>query len=172
MGMMNRKNDNAYFGEASMGCDIHFVLENYDDKTKKWIGVYSTETTPRMPMRTYDDHALGTLTNCVPSVGTRNYKFFASLAGVRGEGPEPNGVPDNASDLAKRDVENYGKDGHSHGHCGLDEFYTKHMLSTDSKLYKKLVVDKLKGETSVLDALFWENEAERANYRFIFWFDN
>lgn len=171
MGLAPRTHDNFYYGET-MGCDIHFVLERRSDKLGKWIGVFSSTVTPRLPMRSYDDHNLGTLSNCAPTVSGRNYKFFASLAGVRGDGPEPNGVPDDASDLALVDIEGWGGDGHSHGHCGFDEFYTKHMMTTDSSLYKKLVVEKLKGETSILDRLFWENEEERAKYRFIFWFDN
>jgi hypothetical protein len=44
----------------------------------------------------------------------RNYDLFAAIAGVRGGGPSPKGIPDDASDLAHLAIAAYGSDGHSH----------------------------------------------------------
>jgi hypothetical protein len=174
MGMISKNHDTAYYGEAAMGCDIHFVVERrVSTPDGAWIGVYSTSLTPRLPMRSYDDHKLPSMSNCAPTMQGRNYEFFAKLAGVRGEGPEPKGFPDDASELAVMDSAGWGSDGHSHSWCSFDEFVKAHIATTDSSLYKKLLVEKLKGEEqSILDHLFWENEHERKNLRVVFWFDN
>lgn len=154
-----------------MGCDIHFTIEKKINN--KWVGVFSTDLTPRMPSVSYDHHEIGTMTNVVPAMKNRNYSFFAALAGVRGDGPEAKGVPDNASPLTKAAVESWGTDGHSHSWDKLDDFMTLHIKHTDSRLYKKLLVQTLKGEAKeVLQGLFWEGPEERADMRVIYWFDN
>jgi hypothetical protein len=44
----------------------------------------------------------------------RNYELFAAIAGVRGAGPAPKGIPFDASDLSIMTIKAYGSDGHSH----------------------------------------------------------
>jgi hypothetical protein len=53
----------------------------------------------------------------------RNYHLFAALAGVRGDGPEPKGIPEDASETIKRALpyDDYGNY-HSHSYYSLDEF--------------------------------------------------
>lgn len=78
-----------------MGCDIHGWVEWKPDDPAyggRWVGV-------------------GQLTKYG---NERNYKRFAALAGVRGEGPEANGAPDDMSDSTRFDMmENWAGDAHS-----------------------------------------------------------
>jgi len=100
-----------------MGCDIHLIVEKYNETTKRWELVGNAERDP-------DD---GYIT--MPRVYRgRNYDLFAILANVRngygfggvptGEGfvpiAEPRGVPDNASPEFLTWVHQWGVDGHSH----------------------------------------------------------
>ena len=111
-----------------MGCDIHFIVEvdfARDDmmgvprgKVPKWVGVYSTGHTPNMARNPDDMYRTARYAWC----DERDYDFFAAIAGVRGEGPEPNGIPEDASELARAYIDNYGVDGHSHGHMPLIDF--------------------------------------------------
>jgi hypothetical protein len=169
---LRHKRDNYYFGkEFAMGCDIHFTVER---KVKdKWIGVYSSDLTPRMPSVSYDHHEIGTMTNVVPAMKNRNYSFFTALAGVRGDGPEAKGVPDDMSDLTSAALDTWGNDDHSHSWDTFEDFMRLHITSTNSRTYKALAVEALKGGNGVLDALFWETETDRReNMRVIYWFDN
>lgn len=109
------------------------------------------------------------------NVGGRNYEFFAALAGVRGEGPEPRGLPPDVSDYVQQESDGYGRDGHSHSWMSAAEFmpiYAEHHLDV------KYAVDVVGGRTT------WEKLFERLfgtyldapggldDYRFVFFFDN
>jgi hypothetical protein len=71
---------------------------------------------------------------------SRNYDLFNKLSGVRGEGgPEPNGLPEDISDLGAMIVAQWEGDGHSHTHytlreCGihfLNAYAPKKVLADD-----------------------------------------
>ena len=82
-----------------MGCDIHGVVER---KVKgKWIACNILRA---------DDTATD-----------RNYGRFAALANVRGDGPEPKGFPDDASDTSTLLRDEWNGDGHSHSWLPLAE---------------------------------------------------
>jgi len=70
-----------------MGCDIEVVLEKKFEG--KWVGCRTFEN---LPIR-YNDN--------IATVTTRNYRRFARLAGVRGDGPKPLGLPEDMSDLTR-----------------------------------------------------------------------
>lgn len=133
-----------------MGCDIHMwaeVLTNYND-TPRWNAVgsafpyaYYREGEPSTvafykgdgdaPDETFEHNQVMT---AHPYSG-RNYNLFAILANVRnghgfagsdtGDGfvpmAEPRGVPDDATDFYKHQVEEWGGDGHSHSWATLGE---------------------------------------------------
>jgi len=96
-----------------MGCDIHVYVEYRITPTAPWqaapehINVKEDEEYERV--------------NSVDSTG-RNYELFAALAGVRGDGPDAKGLPDNVSDLIRLAAEQWDGDGHSHSYYSLDEF--------------------------------------------------
>lgn len=83
-----------------MGCDIHATVEKKHNG--KWVMV----------------NRLGYMDKACD----RNYRRFAEIASVRGDGPrQPLGVPDDASDSTLLYVEQYGDDGHSHSYMPLKE---------------------------------------------------
>ena len=177
-------------GELLMGADIHFVIEHKDpDDEFGWVGVYwsdaphahpsfntggvihhvtNPETGEKIPDHEYGVHPFGRL-------GRRDYAFFGRLAGVRYDGPDPNGVPDDASVMAKRCVKRWGGDGHSHGHMSLHEFVKRKILSDDT--IAEAAKSKLKGDDPI--ALFlgdciddFRDITLDDNTRVVFWFDN
>src|SRR5215471_14331674 len=102
-----------------MGADIHMVLERRVKlrDVEKWVGVNAF---PYIIGSIYTGD--GAVSDRVYwHVDRRNYNLFADLAGVRGDGPEPKGVPDDASDLALVEIDEWGGDGHSHTWLTLDE---------------------------------------------------
>ena len=139
-----------YNTDYLMGSNANFTLE---------------ETHRRM---NHGVHPLGRL-------GRRDYDFFARLAGVRGDGPEPNGVPPDASALTQRHVSRWGDDGHSHVHMTLREF-VKRKIITDVTI-ADAAKSKLQGGDPIAEYLGNcvddnDNITLDDNTRVIAWFDN
>lgn len=170
--------------EKDMGCDIHFTVEmKINDR---WIGVYSTLYTPNMARDPKDMYTPWRSVWCA----NRDYHFFAAIAGVRGEwrgeGPEPNGLPEDISELAQAAVDGYGGDGHSHGHMPLLDFVRAKMRVNQDALTAVEVTHKLtktaeeltqwpyartlKNEYSLSDLS--EYDEEDTLVRVVFFFDN
>lgn len=145
-----------------MGADIHLFLERKAEikGETKWVGVKPVG---------------GRASN-------RNYRLFADLAGVRGEGPDPKGMPADASDLALMYSDEYGDDGHSHSYCSLTEFIVAYVKHTHGELVPELAAEILEGEITQRSKLardlfdIWdayENYgAPPPEYRVVFFFDN
>lgn len=140
-----------------MGCDIHLVLEERDPDLG-WVGVNTFAGT-----NGNDYHS--------PIARDRNYRLFAALAGVRGEGPEPRGIPDSASSTTRLLVKQWGGDGHSHSWLPLAEavplfnkrWYEEGETAKDPKPYRD-------GYPS--SYWFGVESDNIENYRLVFWFDN
>lgn len=137
-----------------MGCDIHLVLEKKwtDHKGRtKWVGI-PMERCPR----------------------TRNYHRFGLLAGVRGDGPDARGLPDDASDLARMEIERWDGDGHSHSWCPLREF-VQACLASEHDPEKMLDAEDPRTKDPFCHyfglEFFWGDDGPD-NYRVVFWFDN
>lgn len=64
-----------------MGCDIHGVVEELSSSDQAWSLIYVLRGTE--------------------PAGFRNYRQFAALAGVRGEGPEPRGLPNDVCEATR-----------------------------------------------------------------------
>ncbi len=106
-----------------MGCDIHWIIEKRNTESgldDVWVGVATNCNTPALPVSANLPDEYNTLTQ--PIYSGRDYAFFAALAGVRGDGPDPRGVPPDASTLARMDIDNYGVSGHSYSWATLLEF--------------------------------------------------
>lgn len=129
-----------------MGCDIHGWVE------KKWRGKW-------VGVRQFNDAA-----------DARNYQRFAELAGVRGAGPEPKGLPDDISDSAAADSEGWGVDGHSHSWLTLKEaapiFLRTMRIGDDTSDYPREYL-----YAHFFDVYAYEPESID-DYRIVFWFDN
>ena len=127
-----------------MGADIHlFVEKKINDK---WVMLYN-----------YDmDHSTPT--------SLRNYDRFAALAGVRGEGPEPRGLPEDVSSAVWYFYQDWGTDTHSASWLPLSEA-ARIWLETDydpdsfAKKWPEYHYFNVEGD-------------DIRDYRVVFWFDN
>jgi len=150
-----------------MGCDIHWVIECRAGG--KWVG-YMHDNYELLPKRSPLIEA------GIPSIyelSDRNYQFFAKLAGVRGDGPIPNGLPNDISKLTRALANNWDNDGHSHSYLPLYEFVMRYIVSHEDLI--PMATDlRLRGEDPVrywLEERVWvPNNLD--NFRVVFWFDN
>lgn len=122
-----------------MGADIHVVLE------------VSTGD-PRRPWREAD--------GLRDAATNRNYSLFAALAGVRGDGPEPRGLPDDTSHTVKEQLYGWDCDAHSMSWLPLDE--AAEVWRSTSGV----------GIVDPHQFFFGVSKEDAHNYRVIFWFDN
>jgi hypothetical protein len=148
-----------------MGCDIHYVVEEYDEELG-WIGIFATDSLFDISYVTRDAHPLWQFKD-------RNYEFFAKLAGVRGSGPKPKGLPSGISLMTKKAVREWDNAGHSHSYCSLYQFAYIYLKS--SQYIGKVVEAKLTGIDPVMQLLgrsFLAKEDNIKEFRVCFWFDN
>lgn len=144
-----------------MGCDIHVVIEKkFGDK---WIGMELCRSINvyRGSDREYIWHR----------GRSRNYELFAKLAGVRGDGPEPKGLPEDASELALAVLPPDDSDLHSHSWCPMHE-YIEHLLATEDEPAKVLLTESVQLKDPY-GYYFWMYAPEEGEeYRVVFAFDN
>jgi len=156
-----------------MGADIHIYAERkLKDGTWAMCQSYSS-----INNRSLEDEVKRKFFR----IRQRNYGFFAALASVRGSGPEPRGMPEDASPLVREACDDWGDDGHSHSWYSAHEFVKIFM---DNKLMDtelaELVDYKLTSSydvnmvcTVLADYLAVElTHDDPENIRFVFWFDN
>lgn len=127
-----------------MGCDIHAATEQYVDD--KWVMVDRLHWSLRAT--------------------ERNYKRFAALANVRGDGPLPLGLPNDISESTRLYRDEWGVDGHSDSWLPLPDASLV-WLNTDYKDTSDYV--KEYPESHYFDI---EIESYPGQYRVVFWFDN
>lgn len=171
-----------------MGADIHFTIEHRDPHDGLgWVGVFWSDalhSPPSYNHTAYDNNAnisveeqrrrMDAGVHPFGRLGRRDYGFFARLAGVRGDGPEPNGVPSDASALTQRCVMRWEGDGHSHVHMTLREF-VKRKIITDVTI-ADAAKSKLQGGDPIAEFLAGYYDGNDItlddNTRVIAWFDN
>ena len=173
-----------------MGADIHFTIEHRDPNDGLgWAGVFWSDASysPSLYNRDYlhvsnaninfeelhrrmdpGVHPFGRLSR-------RDYGFFARLAGVRGDGPEPNGMPPDASVMTQRVVARWEGSGHSHGHMTLREFVKRKIISDET--VAKAAKSKLQGVDPIAEYLGdcvndYDGITLDDNTRVVYWFDN
>lgn len=155
-----------------MGCDIHIVVERRWEG--RWVGV---RTDQGYATAGYDEPKAAWTT---PAVGSRDYDFFARLAGVRGPGPAPLGIPSDASDLTLALTSAWEGDGHSFSHLPLKEF-AERWCAGDEEFLAIMAAERLKGESRVYNRLLERasigafdpyDVMDVGDFRVVFWFDN
>lgn len=177
-------------GEILMGADIHFVIEHNDPEDNLgWVGVFWSDA-PHSPPSYNMELAYGNGDYITPEeqrrrmdhgvhpfgrLGRRDYDFFARLAGVRGDGPRPNGLPPDASAMTQRCVAGWEGDGHSHGHMTLREFVRRKIISDG--LLAEAAKTKLQGGDPIVEYLRgavgeYYGLTLDDNTRVVYWFDN
>jgi hypothetical protein len=173
-----------------MGADIHFVIEHNNPKDNLgWVGVYQSDASYSPP--NYNRAAFNALYYNLPEeerrrrmdagvhpfglLSRRDYEFFSRLAGVRGDGPVPNGVPPDASAMTRRTIARWERSGHSHGHMPLREFIKRKIINDNSLVEVTKtrlqgidpIVEYLKEHVCELDDITLDD-----NTRVVFFFDN
>jgi hypothetical protein len=117
-------------------------------------------------------------------VGSRNYALFGRLASVRGSGREPQGLPNNVSEVVQIAAEAWEGDAHSHSWLSAsdfaDEYYGVYALEEDEPM-TEYHQNTLKVNKNYAVLLFLQEmcnvagveDSEQADkFRFVFWFDN
>lgn len=174
-------------GEILMGTDIHFVVESRDPNDDLgWVGMYWSDASfsvapynfklTRNPSET-DSDFYRRMDSCVHSFGRlrrRDYGFFGRLAGVREDGPAPNGVPNDASAMTSRCLNRWEGDAHSHGHMPLRDFIRLKIMGYGT--LAEAAKTKLAGRDPIEEFLTEHYDGSDftldENTRVIFWFDN
>ncbi len=168
-----------------MGCDIHLVLEKYDDNLCEWVGLHDYNLPSSEALLSRVD--IDIINNADFRVGRRDYNFFAHLAGVRAipvnnmdpAYPEPKGMPPDASSLALHKHSLWEHDAHSASWMSLKEFTLIYAREVKENL-GQLVADRMQGDGMPLTwAMYREVSGEYLSdgddvdkYRIVFWFDN
>lgn len=154
-----------------MGCDINFVVEKKfttKDGGVKWIGW--------LPDKCWVNYQLkdGELKRewVYNKAGDRNYEFFAKLAGVRGDGPDPLGLPEDISEMAQIQSDSWSGDGHSHSYCPAQEFLEKLAASQRDVAEIFLKPDHPATKDPYGYFLNMDLPEDDEEYRVVFWFDN
>jgi hypothetical protein len=161
-----------------MGADIHMYAEKRL-KSGEWATVQTFAPITKRAVGLEPENAYDWLFYLVEG---RNYALFAKLAGVRGDGPAPLGIPDDASPLFKEYAEGWASDGHSHSYCSATRFVECLLGTMDStdqivKNYATWVLDVGANNAMLrfLDAYCAVRVSERDkadDFRFVFFFDN
>lgn len=139
-----------------MGCDIHLVMEVKDGD--RWIARQIYEGFHRNYVKAGENDWAS------PACRSRNYTRFAALAGVRGDGPEPKGIPSDASETTMYLIKQWGRDGHSHSFLPIDEAVS---------IFAATQFPELSGYAQKYPASYFFNHEERdGEARIVFWFDN
>jgi hypothetical protein len=148
-----------------MGCDIHLILECKNDDGK-WVGINN--------FNYISNHALGDPKDSGSwyfwTVRSRNYELFGKLAGVRRqslEGPKPRGIPADASELARMEIDHFGGDGHSHSWGLLSEIGGYFL----AMYWPNQMLEEHRHER--IQELFGiQHEGPLDNFRLVYFFDN
>ena len=161
-----------------MGCDIHMTLEERVDG--KWICIdtfASHHSRYAKPDSFMDGFSCST-------ARSRNYERFAALAGVRGEGPAPRGVPDDVSETTRHLIAKWSGDGHSHSWLPVAEAASLFLktewlpVAEAASLFLKTEwvppgVELSDFVVKYPESYYFNVESDCLdNYRLVFWFDN
>lgn len=158
-----------------MGADIHLHIE-YKVGDQPW------KADERHQVTEEDGYTY------VADFGSRDYHLFANLAGVRGDGPEPRGVPDDVSEIVDKSIKGWSGNGHSHSWNTLEDF-AEILIQSDYDLspdredrygsdYPKLIesaqakVKKYKLDLEAEQMLLDQPINTEVKCRFVYFFDN
>ena len=151
-----------------MGCDIHMFPE-YRVDGGAWqshpdiMVEIEEEGTPDEYVYISYDEGIG-----------RNYALFADMAGVRGNGPDPKGIPEGVSPIVARVIKSWSGDGHSFSYMSLGELkklMKKHGYDVkNNKMFTSC--QQLSKELSQIDKILLDGPKSIVEFRVIFFFDS
>lgn len=103
-----------------MGADIHLYTEKIKsvNSVNKWVNCDHWKLNPYFGDDEYEPEW-----ELVSLYRNRNYNLFSVLANVRGNGAicPPRGLPEDASEIVKKESDRWDGDGHSHSYFTLAE---------------------------------------------------
>lgn len=103
-----------------MGADIHLFSEKKKtvNGVQKWVNADYWKINPYFGDDEYEPEL-----EIVSIYRNRNYSLFSILAGVRGNDEicPPRGLPEDVSDIVKKESDRWDSDGHSHSYFTLAE---------------------------------------------------
>ena len=167
-----------------MGCDIHMVLER---KIKdEWVGVHHYHGFEAVTLRGPDIIKSDKKPNPYGwikfKITDRDYRLFGELAGVRTDGTlgnQPQGLPEDASQLTRALADEWGMDGHSHSHLSLTEFAQAYAAAMDQtaqlvehRLHPTEQTQTWFNDICTLITGFDVYDNKHYDFRICFWFDN
>lgn len=161
--LMIQMEEAEHFGETDVGCDIHYIIEKQHKDT--WVGIQSSDYSFQFTQNRAEYDPLR----------NRNYAFFAAIAGVRGAGPEPLGLPLYPSDLTRYVEAVWGADGHSWSYMPFREFLWKWtQFNLKEEAVAEAARNKLEGKDWLVHIFpqLWLSDDELDQYRVVFFFDN
>jgi len=172
--------------ETVMGADIHMYVEKRMP-SGNWVCVRNLNepiSSKSLNLMYQDRSASNEEFMGFWELRNRNYELFSALAGVRGDGPEPKGLPQDVSEYVEVEFQGWGMDAHSASWYLADEFvqiYDRIGAEVDEEIpLSPYVTARMKyGEeaatTQFLDdkvSVVVDEEGSVDDYRFVFWFDN
>jgi hypothetical protein len=162
-----------------MGCDIHLVLEA-KASAGTWHAVESySNVVGNESHDLFSELGAGQPEKWTAywKVRRRNYELFAALAGVRGHGPGPRGLPKDISAFAREQIDGWGADGHSHTWYTLRECGSRFLAAHSGD--KALTKDRYTALADLFGLHFLTYDEENLTngdwldtYRVLIWFDN
>jgi hypothetical protein len=134
-----------------MGCDVHLYTEKKKtiNGEEKWVNADYWSINPHFGEDEYEPEL-----EIISLYSHRNYDLFNILAEVRGNGPSispPRGLPNDVSDIVKKESDRWVGDGHSHSYFTLAELkeyyrnnsYTSHNGFLNKRQIKELDEDNI-----------------------------
>lgn len=170
-----------------MGCDIHMVLEYYDNNNDLWVGLHDYPFIDGAALSIFSPRGNSVKDSITGGWASwkyrgRNYALFGELASVRGESSQgrlPKGLPDDCSTLTRLRSQGWDHDAHSRSWLTLKEFITC-VAYSEGKIVD-LVQERLAADEEEQDVLIAYIKSVTGemiavedidNYRIVFWFDN
>lgn len=128
-----------------MGADIHLFSEKKKtvNGVEKWVNADYWKINPYFGDDEYEPEL-----ELVSIYRNRNYNLFSILAGVRGNDEicPPRGLPDDVSDIVKKESDRWDGDGHSHSYFTLAElkkYYEDNSHSSHNGFLSKRAIKEL-----------------------------
>jgi len=128
-----------------MGCDIHLYTEKIKsvNGVDKWVNCDHWKLNPYFGDDEYEPEL-----ELISLYSGRNYNLFGVLAGVRGgyEICPPRGLPDDVSDIVKKNSDRWDSDGHSHSYftlAELKEYYKNNSHTSHNGFINKRQIKEL-----------------------------
>jgi hypothetical protein len=162
-----------------MGCDIHVYLEKYTSVNgeNKWVNVDHWQINPNFGLFENEPEY-----DLVPFYTGRNYDLFSILAEVRGSFDpieDPRGLPEDVTDVTRKEYDKWGRDAHTPSHYTLKELKDYLFNNSDNEEIKENLSYFINPMDRRFKDEFWIDVDDEKRYtikengfRVVFWFDN